>query len=401
MKLFTGLVFCSLLIGSQAGTAIAQETGAPKEQQPAAQAETILIVTTGKARVRTLADKNGPSVMSPIMGQVLRQVGKQKAAFLPVVAPGGFAVWLFGDNLKTTDVEGVLEVTANAVNQRPMPESTNKSYPLKKRLHSGDKVRVINRANSSLPLDEDWVKVWSSADSVGWILAADCNPVKTDGASMWADAMADLGGRAAHESSQALPAGAKPVANKTTPKAAEIKLATKALDAADAKLDAARGLDAVDLSEESAVYERVAGQKLSAHLTLRAQTGLEMIEVLELAKGLQSDLETVKQRRVEDLLVRQKKQWEKSRQRDPLAGRFDARGVLERRSLAGEAHKYVLRWGPDLVCEVRLDSGRYELDRFAGYELGLTGKLDYTDASALLTERPVLTLRRIEILAKR
>jgi hypothetical protein len=61
----------------------------------------------------------------------------------------------------------------------------------------------------------------------------------------------------------------------------------------------------------------------------------------------------------------------------------------------------VLRWGPELVCEVRCSSGKYDLALFASYELGLKGVLDYADETALLSERPVLEIGRIEVLSRR
>ena len=123
--------------------------------------------------------------------------------------------------------------------------------------------------------------------------------------------------------------------------------------------------------------------------------------MLEAALSLESDLEAEKLRRTEQILTRQKRLWEESRQRDPLAGRFDARGVLVRQSRAGEAARYVLRWGPDQVCEVRCASGRYDLDLFAGNELGMMGALSYSEPDALLADRPVLEVGRIEVISKR
>ena len=132
-----------------------------------------------------------------------------------------------------------------------------------------------------------------------------------------------------------------------------------------------------------------------------ARAGLKLLGAIQEAKALESDLESEKTRRTEDLLTRQRRIWEESRKRDPLIGRYDARGVLERKSRAGEPHRYVLRWGPDLVCEVRCESGRYDLDLFAGYELGLKGLLTYSSPDALLVERPVLEVGRIEVLKRR
>lgn len=382
----------------------AQEDGSPPAQEKPGPAEVYVIVTADGAQVRTLPDKNGPSVMAAEVGQLLRVTGPKRAAFLPVVAPGGFAVWIYGRNLKPTEEEGVLEVTANAVNQRPLPSSEIKSYPLSRRLHGGDRVRVIGRADETKPLKEDWVQVWSSADTVGWILMSDCAEVKTDGAQLWAEAMQSLGMRTAAPKSEAGSrvdeAGQDVALRAEAPKAGSAQV-QKDLDAADALLEAERAKDAPDFAAIKAAYQGVLDQGVAPELSARATAGLKLVAALEKAKALESDLEAAKKRRIEDVLARQKRQWEESRQRDPMIGRYDARGVLERQGRAGQPTRYVLRWGPDLVCKVRCASGRYDLDLFAGYELGLKGLLSYSEPDALLADRPVLEVGRIEVLSRR
>jgi len=393
MKTLTALLLTPLLL---MGAARAQDPATP----PTAP-EVFVIVTQENAAVRTLADRKGPAVMTPEVGQILQVVGQKRAAFLPVIAPGGYPVWIFGRNLKATDEAGVLEVTANAVNQRPMPSSEIVSYPLNQRLHGGDRVRVIGRADEKKPLEDDWVQVWSSADSVGWILIEECAPVKADGQELWAEAMASFGGRAA----VAKPEEPKVAADETTVPAPSEKSALAAgraaLDEADGQLAAERQKPAPNFSGVRATYEKVLAAKLAPELDARAKSSLELVTALEEASALLSDLEAQKQRRIEGILERQKRLWEESRQRDPLSGRFDARGVLVRQSRAGEPARYVLRWGPDLVCEVRCFSGRYDLDLFAGYELGMMGALSYTETDGLLEDRPVLEVGRIEVLSLR
>lgn len=421
--------FASLFIGYMASFAVSAAPLAPavpatpaapmtraiQDGQTPATNERVVIVTSGAAAVRTLADKQAPAVLRPAMGTVLRIVGAKKAAFVPVQAPGGFPVWIHGSLVKTTTEASVLEITANAVNQRPLPSSEQVSFPLAVRLHAGDKVRVIARNDASKPLAEDWVQVWSSAESFGWILEDEVGEVQAGGDKMWNDALAALGARTvtAEEAKQgtegAKPGevradgtdanGSRPVVTPITSE--RIAQARAALDKADSELVALRTQEAPDLSGVRAAYAQVAEAKVSTDLTARAQAGLAVVDAIESAKALESDLEAEKARRLESLMQKQRQMWEESRRRDPLGGRFDARGVLEVQARAGEEPRYVLRWGPDLVCEVRCSSGRYDLDLFASYELGLKGVLDYTDQTALLKERPVLDLARIEVLSRR
>ena len=401
------LLFVCLPTMGWAQTTTQTPTQDPAPKEAPAPTEVIVLVTGGKAAVRTLADKQAPAVLEPPMGQLLRIVGPRKAAFVPVEAPGGYPVWVYGSFLRPTAETGVLEVTANAVNQRQMPSSGQVSFPLDTRLHAGDRVRVIARNDANKPLAEDWVQVWSSADSYGWILESDISPVKTDGAKLWTDAIADLGARTATAKSQVredgtdLPAGSTPTQQPQAVTTERIAQARLALDKADAQLANLRTTNNPDLSEVRAAYQMVVEANVSSDLTKRAEGGLAVVKAIEEANALASDLEAEKTRRLESLIARQRQLWEESRRRDPLGGRFYARGVLEIQARAGEAPHYVLRWGPELVCEVRCSSGKYDLALFASYELGLKGVLDYADETALLSERPVLEIGRIEVLSRR
>ena len=227
-------------------------------------------------------------------------------------------------------------------------------------------------------------------------MESDISPVKTDGAKLWTDAIADLGARTATAKSQVredgtdLPAGSTPTQQPQAVTTERIAQARLALDKADAQLANLRTTNNPDLSEVRAAYQMVVEANVSSDLTKRAEGGLAVVKAIEEANALASDLEAEKTRRLESLIARQRQLWEESRRRDPLGGRFDARGVLEIQARAGEAPHYVLRWGPELVCEVRCSSGKYDLALFASYELGLKGVLDYADETALLSERPVL-----------
>jgi hypothetical protein len=188
---------------------------------------------------------------------------------------------------------------------------------------------------------------------------------------------------------------------KAAPKSRDLVKAKSELALADKLLAAERAKKTPDFGGVRAAYDKVLGYKAGGEVDTRAKAGLELVSVLEAAAALESDLEAARLRRIEDVLTRQKVLWEESRKRDPLIGRFDARGVLERQGRAGQPTRYVLRWGPDLVCEVRCASGRYDLDLFAGYEIGMKGMLSYSDPDALLPERPVLQVGRIEVLSRR
>jgi len=377
--------------------ALTQDDASPVEA-PAA-AETFAVAKDHGTRILTMPDKKGPLILAVRAGQILRVAGPKRAAFLPVEVPGGFPVWVHGRNLKTTAEEGVLRVKANAVLQRPAPSTGLESYPLEVRLHGGDHLRVIERKDAAKSLEEDWVRVWSAPGSFGYALVEglDVLDEAEKGAAIWTEAMAGLGDHTitistpVEEESAGGAKAAEAVVNRAE--------AEKLLADADAMLAAERSRATPDLAAVRAAYGKVLAMDAGAEIDRDAEAGLVLLEAVAEAKALESDLEAEKARRTEDILERQRRIWEESRERDPLAGRYDARGVLERKSRAGEPHRYVLRWGPDLVCEVRCASARYDLDLFAGRELGLVGELTY-GPGGLLDERPVLEVARLEVLRR-
>ena len=389
------------LVLSAPAAVLAQDTPA----EAPATADVYAVARDHGTRILTMPDKKGPLIVAARAGQLLHVTGKQRAAFLPVEVPGGFPVWVHGRNLKATEEEGVLRVTANAVLQRPAPSTGLESYPLEVRLHGGDHLRVIERKDETKALAEDWVRVWSAPGSYGYVLADAIDSIddSNKGAALWAEELAGLGDHTIvvstpePEGGTGQPGGtgaAKPTTAALTAEAKQL------LADAEAMLATERERATPDLAGVRAAFEKVLAMDAGADIDKDARAGLVLVEAVAQAKALESDLEAEKTRRTEDILERQRRIWEESRQRDPLGGRYDARGVLERKSRAGEPHRYVLRWGPDLVCEVRCKSGRYDLDLYAGRELGISGLLTYGSPDALLDERPVLEVGRIEVLRR-
>ena len=390
---FTGVI---------AQPALGQDSGDPKAE---AMAEMNIVRTTAKnAKVLNVADKNGTALVTCEVGQILHVAGERRGVgYLPVEAPGGFPVWVHGRNLKVTDTEGVLEITANAVNQRPLASSGAESYPLSLRLHRGDLVRVIERQDATKELAVDWIRIWSAPGSTGWILETEVETVTENPNAVWDKAMSELGLRTTLKSPEIEIATGKPATGTGAPAAPGNKevQAAKMFDQAEALLATERIKPTPDFGAVRVAFEAVVALDAGERWKRDAESGLKVVSALEEAVALKSDLEAEKVRRQEDLLERQRRAWEESRQRDPMIGKFDARGVLERRSRSGEPHRYILRWGPDEVCEVRCASGKYDLDIFAGYEIGLKGLLEYAKPGALLEERPVLEVGKIEVLSKR
>jgi hypothetical protein len=88
-----------------------------------------------------------------------------------------------------------------------------------------------------------------------------------------------------------------------------------------------------------------------------------------------------------------------STERDPLWGRFVARGWLESQVVKGE-RVYSIRFGSERVAEVRCLSGRYDLAQYVDFELGLRG-MSIAGSSTALDALPVIDIERIEVISAR
>ena len=129
-----------------------------------------------------------------------------------------------------------------------------------------------------------------------------------------------------------------------------------------------------------------------------ARADLERVAALEQAATLRTELERERERRAEAARAEHARVLESSRKKDPLGHVFLARGVLLRRVGTDGIPHYLLRFGNDVTHELVCASGRYELDLFAGYEVGVQGE-----------ERPaagpdgqrVLEVSRLEVIARR
>jgi hypothetical protein len=354
------------------------------------------------AVVRNLADAQGVPLLELEPGALVA-VHKERAGWLWVEVPGGFPVWVYGRFLEPTDTPDVYEVTGDGVNLRPLAGRDVSNYPLGGRLRQGDRVLAIERQDPSAPLEDDWVRVWSPPGIRGWLPADEAEPLEpgADGGALWRAAIDSL---AQQLPAAALGSGAREAAASTNGAAehaggpvrdAEVE-AMKLLEEARELLAEQRRSGAGDFADVRQSYSRVLELAPGGVAGALARQGLDTVDALEAAASIRSELELERERRKEDLLTKQEEIWEKSRQKDPLYGHFDGRGVLERRGRAGEEPRYWLRWRGEDVYELTCATGRYDLDLFAGYEIGVHGSAATREESA-----PVLDVARIEVLSRR
>lgn len=373
----------------------------------------LVLVGSEPTALRNLADPNGLLLARLRPGAPLHVLSEQ-TGWLQVVPPGGFPVWVFGRYLGQSATDGVLEVTANAVNMRPLPNNDVSNFPLAHRLHAGDRVRTIERKDPALPLAEDWVRVWSPAAASGWVRKSETQPLPAgaDASALWSSALAELGAKpvvvglpagrgatppAARETAQAAPAAA---AQGAPTGATDV---AAAVAAAEASLRREQESEQPDFGVVRAAFERVlALAPAGGSEAVLAQNRLETVEALEAAAAIRARLAEERLRRERELLRRQDDLWKLSRSKDPLGRRFVSRGVLERRVLPTGGPRYWLLWGGEPVAEIRSPDGRYDLDVFAGAEIGVTGPV--VREASVGDDRaigPLIDIERIEVVGRR
>ena len=157
-----------LAFGATLGATLGTANGAEPQSSPYyARAKT-------GAVVRNFEDRQADKMRTMKSDDLLRVHGTgEGVGFLEVEAAGGLEVWVFGQYLKATEEQGVYSVTAKGVLMRPKPSSGSGSMPLTTKLQRGDRVRMIARADTTKPMTEDWVHVWSPQTARGWVLASE------------------------------------------------------------------------------------------------------------------------------------------------------------------------------------------------------------------------------------
>lgn len=367
------------------------------------------------AVVRNFADAAGAALVELEAGHPLRVFSTSEGVprFHEVEVGGGVPVWVFGELLQATGVEGVLRVDAQGVNMRPLPESSPRSMALRTKLSSGMRLVLIERRDPAKPLAEDWVKVWSPDTARVWIDVSQVELVPAGEAATlaatqtaWVEATrqaptvreADRN-RARERAAEARPTTPLPAIPSVPNEAVQLVTeADLAFDAALARPDA----DSTTWAAVASLYARTAdlapdGTATHARALERQKTAEARREFAALRETMQAE-DDRRQRELAAIMA--------ERERAELAqtthmGRFQGRGFLYSRVLGGERRWY-LEWKGETVAEVRCTSQRYDLSVFEGFELGLAASTisPPVAASALSEALPkVLDILRIEVLS--
>jgi hypothetical protein len=387
---FLLLIVSAVPLGAQAG-----EEGAPRHRR----------IAEAAVSIRNLPDIDGVSIATPAKGSLVSIHG-ERAGWLEVEVPGGFAVWVFGRYLRPLGEKGVFEVTRNAVNIRPAPRSDVLSFPLPQRLHAGDHVRVIELLDPEAELETTWARIWSPPGVHAFVRATDTLPLGAteQGAEVWKEAMVAL---ADHQPPPYLRPGegaGEAEAVEVTPKVA---VADEAETKARAEIEVIRRL----LEEEAGkptpdfgvVRSRLAAVSTTASsgvITAEVRRELERVGAFEAVAQMRSELEREREERAEAARRRQRAVWTASTAKDPLGHVFLSRGILLRQVGSDGTPRYFLRFGKEIASEVVCVSGRYDLDAFAGYEIGVQGESLQVTGGAVGAP-PAIEVHRVEVIRRR
>ena len=360
-----------------------------------------------------LPDEKGRKVLEAPAGTPLAVYPSRPGTpYLRVAAPGGVQVWVYGKYLSGTSRPGWVEVTGSYVNMRPLPRSQD-SYPLGQ-LDRGERLQVIARADASRPMSEDWVQVWSPADTLAYVLAAEtaAAPAGESGAAAFQGAAAAaVAARPAAPSAPRPAAPASPGASSGESAAApgvqarassltihqELNAANRAMDEALAR--SANGGPRPDYAALAAAYQAVLALGPDAPTRSVVEQRMAKLDAHRELEDIRAEIEAAsaeRQRQLEELRAEAERNLN---QHDPLWGRFQTRGWLERQTKDGKA-VYLVRWGSDFLAQVQCSSGRYELDLFDGFEIGVQGA-PARAASGSSGSYPVIEVDRIEVISAR
>lgn len=356
---------------------------------------------------RSFPDRAAAMVVELTPGQLMQvlETSAGTRPFYRVEVAGGFLAWVHGKYVTPSGNQGVLTITGDRLNMRPMPSSGPDSMALPDRLMLGKQVEMAGRNDESLPMSEDWIQIWAPAGSSFWVEASQAS-VRTDATAAAAEFA---------KAARPLPTVAvKPkVASKPkeTPKPQQVSIPAKpgarqALTTADGLYEAAMA----EANPDGATWTAVQNAYLkvvdmagpSTPLTQVASRQAERCGLRAVLANLGGDIterEDARRQRIAQLLDEQRL---REMARTPDWGRFDGRGWVESVQTAGEPDRWFIWWAGTRRVELISGDGRYDLTDYVGYQVGIAGAMrrEYSPPTLEVDEQlPLLDVRRIEVIA--
>ena len=371
----TALAGAALLSVAPAAAAHFQPA-APAVQETANEGA-VYMTTTGSTVVRNFQDLNGAMLATLPEGTLVRafRTSEGQPTFREVEVAGGFPVWVYGEFLQPTDAEGVLLVTGNRVNMRPFPETSPNSMALRTKLSAGQRVKMLERKGSSASFREDWIRVQSPSSAKAWVAASSLQPYTgADARAAWA------------KMTRPLPAA--PKARAKAPSAATRRLRPRSGGGpVGTPGEARRGRPGLRRGDRRCAPRPPRRGEGSSSPSRRSPTkapctsatyrkaerrlheAADRMEFTALREDLNAATEAndAEIRRIDEFLD------ERQRRKTARWGRFEARGAVESRKVGG-VERWYMTFGGETVAEVRCLSGRYDLEIFERFEIGVIGR---------------------------
>lgn len=394
----------TLVLGSHAASRVQDAARTPERYVTAGSTGAVLLNLPDDKGRRVLDVKGGtPLAVYP---------SRTGTPYLRVAAPGGVEVWVFGKYLKETSRAGWLEVTGSYVNMRPLPRSQD-SYPLGQ-LDRGERLRFIERQSPSLPMADDWVKVWSPADTLAYVLAAETTqaPANANGQVLFetatAAAVASRPGVALPVNASTPPSAQPGAQPKSAPAAgtqaagsptiyAKLNAANQSMDTALAT--ASGGGATPDYAALLASYTAILAMGPDAPTRSLVAQRIDKLEAYRELDEIRAEITLANSARQEQLEELREAAERNLNERDPLWGRFQSRGFLERQNRDGKS-VFLVRWGSDFLAQVQCSSGRYDMALYEGFEIGIKG-VSVRSAQGAAGAYPLIDIDRIEVISAR
>jgi hypothetical protein len=277
---------------------------------------------------------------------------------------------------------------------RPLASSGKESFPLMEKLYVGDTVRIVSRLDSSAEFAEDWIQIRTPQGVHGWALtssiqaAPDSAIAESSWMSDWKEVMDAMGGEVTPAPATTKDAtGAEAGTDGVTVGSDDLVRARRMMNSSPPMYAEAKVLF-------TAVLSRV---KSGSPLAVAAQNGMSQADAYMRIETIQRQLETDRATREREDAERAAELKRRKDEKTPLMGRYDARGWVESRKLSDGGTGWFLRFAGKESCAIQCSSGRYDISMFAGYEVGVVGRM-MNEPGAGQTS---CDLRSIEVLSGR
>jgi len=375
---FTRWTACAALLAT-----LAASPAAAQNEQPE-----YYIAGPSGVTIRNVRDNAGIPV-GKFRPETVLLVHETMGDWTQVEPAGGLTCWVLGAYLEETEASGRYSVKGNGVNMRPLASAGNGSFPMMQRLYNGDMVRMVSRKDPSAPFEEDWIQIRTPKGVHGWTMTntLQAAPDPTQAGATWEGEWAEI-----------LEAMGVPDKPSAAPTEAE---ATTPDPTDESDLIRARRMmneSPPRYAEAKALYSAVLAKAPSGStVAMAAENGLIQADAYASIEALQRQLEAERVEREQRESDRQTELDRRRAEGTPLMGRYDARGWVEARKMPNGEMGWYLRFGGKDICWVLCTSGRYDLNMFFGYEVGVTGSMT-NDTGAELAS---CDMRSIEVIAGR